>query len=467
MADIFPNQLVEYLNTSPDYNNYEGEKQPEKLLKEHPTLLYDFLLASSKMRLNPYPVYKFIRENTPIFYSNFLLGWFVSGYDFVQTIFKHKGVSANRGPMLEKQLEKAHIDAAILEQFPDYKTPSIIWADGKEHQTLKGIANRGFTPKALKTYEETIKASIQKVVSELKSGLKNEANFDLYEGFAKVFPYRAITSIMGVPEEKYHTLMPDFRLTEQLFSGAGDDLKQTFTQGNEAQLRIDAYFEQLAKERKENPSDDMLSFLTGKEELLEQKMGGETEKNESAIKIAKLAATLVIAGSTTLTHQVPLALWALAHNKEQFKLFRTLLEENDSKAIDNALEELMRMDSTLQYTHRIATEDIQLGTEAIKKGDVIVLSIGAANHDTSHFSDTADDLDLKRENAKEHFGFGHSAHHCIGRSLAKFEMEVAFRTLFDQFENLTLNPHSVAEPTMDTGAFKGFMKCPVMNPNLR
>jgi len=459
MAKIFPNYLLDYL---PDY---QEQNLHELFNSNTPEKLYDLLLASEKMRLNPYPVYQFIRENTPIFYSNFLTGWFISSYDLVQMIFKHKGVSANRGPMLEKQLEKAHIDAAILEQYPDYKTPSIIWADGKEHQTLKGIANRGFTPKALKAYEENIKASIQKVVYELKNKLNDVNSFDLYEGFAKVFPYRAITSIMGVPEEKYDTLMPDFRLTEQLFSGAGDDLKETFVKGNEAQLRIDAYFETLAEERKQNPEDDMLSFLTGKEELLEQKLGKEAQKQESAIRIAKLAATVVIAGSTTLTHQVPLALWALAQDEEQFILFKKLIKESDPKAIDNALEELMRMDSTLQYTHRIATEDITVASETIKQGDVIVLSIGAANHDPAKFHNP-DQLNLTRENSREHFGFGHSTHHCIGRNLAKFEMEVAFRTLFEAFDNLMLNPHEKIEPTMDTGAFKGFMKCPVMNPNL-
>jgi cytochrome P450 len=142
---------------------------------------------------------------------------------------------------------------------------------------------------------------------------------------------------------------------------------------------------------------------------------------------------LYIAGHETTVNLVGNGTLALLRHRDQLELL-----QREPELIDNAIEELLRYDSPVQMSRRITLADIEIGGHEIPAGRVVMTCLGSANHDPEVFGETADDLDLRRENARNHVSFGGGIHHCLGNSLARLEGAVAVGTLVQRFPALSL-----------------------------
>lgn len=147
----------------------------------------------------------------------------------------------------------------------------------------------------------------------------------------------------------------------------------------------------------------------------------------------KLLAGLVLgAGFVTTTHVLGKAVVALVRHPDQLAALRA-----NPEGWPNAVEEILRYDTTGQVAGRVATEPVDLHGYPVREGDTLFLLVGGANRDPAVF-ESPDVFDTTRANAREHISFGHGVHACLGAALARMELHIGLQTLFERFPQLTL-----------------------------
>jgi len=182
------------------------------------------------------------------------------------------------------------------------------------------------------------------------------------------------------------------------------------------------YFADLIEKRRADPQDDLLSALVAAEE------GGEHLNIEELIGLCVL---VFIAGHETTQNLIGNGLLALLRNRAQLERLR-----DDPSLGRNAVEELLRYDSPVQLTARSPTEDVVVSGETIKKGEEVVVLLGAGNRDPAQFAEP-DTLDITREKIPV-ISFGGGVHFCLGAPLARIEGQIAFAQLLQRFPNIDL-----------------------------
>jgi cytochrome P450 len=196
-----------------------------------------------------------------------------------------------------------------------------------------------------------------------------------------------------------------------------------------AEREFSEFIHALVAERRRQPGDDLLS------ELVMASVDGD---RLSESELLGLAVLLLAAGHETTVSLVGNGMLALLRNPDQWQAVRDGVG-HERRIVD----ELLRYDSPVQMTTRIALDDIELATTTIAKGTIVVLMLGAANRDPAVFADPHR-LDVRAERATGHLAFGFGIHHCLGVTLARAEGEAAIPALVRRFPGMTL----LAEPTL-------------------
>jgi cytochrome P450 len=206
-------------------------------------------------------------------------------------------------------------------------------------------------------------------------------------------------------------------------------------QANEAILAQQAYFSGLFAYRRKNPGDDLTSAL------LAARDGGDALTDDEALANIIL---LFAAGHETTTNLIGNGLLALHRNPGELARLR-----QDTALIPNAVEELLRYDSPVQLTGRMALEDNEIHGQKIAKGEQLITLLGAANRDPAAYPGDPEALDVGRPGVRA-ISFGGGIHHCLGAQLARIEAEIAFARLLARLPGLRLRePDNVAwKPTI-------------------
>jgi pimeloyl-[acyl-carrier protein] synthase len=219
-----------------------------------------------------------------------------------------------------------------------------------------------------------------------------------------------------------------------------DDLRRS----GRAIKELNAYFSDIIEQRRQQPQDDLLSAL-----ILAEEEGDSLTVEE----IYATCELLLIAGHETTTNLIGNGMLALLRNPEQLTLLR-----NAPDLMPNAIEELLRYDSPVQMTSRYALEDCELDGQAIKKGQQLVLLLGAANRDPAVY-EQAERLDITRQDIK-HLSFSIGIHFCLGAALARLEGQIAVSALLHRFPGLRLASDSVQ--WRDSATLRGLQALPVV-----
>jgi cytochrome P450 len=183
--------------------------------------------------------------------------------------------------------------------------------------------------------------------------------------------------------------------------------------------RMDEHIAEAIAWKRANPADDLLSALIAVEEE------GDVLSEAELLDQVRL---LYIAGHETTVNLIGNGTLALLRNREQLELLH-----DDPTLIVNAVDELLRYDSPVQFSRRIAMRDFEVDGHAIGRGSFVFTLLGAANRDPAHFGADADTLDLRRRDAPHHLSFGGGIHHCLGAVLARTEARVAIGALVRRF----------------------------------
>ncbi|MGK5497120.1 cytochrome P450 [Streptomyces sp. URMC 125] len=287
----------------------------------------------------------------------------------------------------------------------------VLQTDPPEHTRLRTLVAKAFTARRV----EELRPRIRALAEELVDGLIAAGPpADLVEDFALPLPVGVICELLGVPVED----RPRFRRwSDDLLSTSGltdDEFQTSFRE-------LRAYLAELVAQHRARPADDLMSALIAARD--ERDRLSETE-------LIDLCAAVLVAGHETTATQIPNFVLVLLEHPEKLAELR-----GNEELIPAAVEELLRyvpLGSAGSFA-RYATEDVRVGGVLVRAGEPVLVSIGAANRDGSHF-EAPDELHFDRP--RQHIGFGHGVHHCLGAQLARAELQEALRALLFRLPGL-------------------------------
>jgi len=290
----------------------------------------------------------------------------------------------------------------------------ILSMDPPEQTRIRRLASKAFTQSSM----EALRPKAQQVADELIDRMiELGPPADLVKNFASPLPVAMICTLLGVPFADQHL----FLVWSEVFASA---TSLTPAQTEEYLGNLSGYMADLLRQRQETPTDDLLSGLVE---------ARDRDDRLTSEEILRLAIVLLGAGHENLTSEIPNFIYTLLNHPDELDRLRT-----QPALVPQAVEELMRYIPLAVGTMlpRYALEDIKLGGVLVKAGEPVVASIGSANRDETIFPH-ADDLDITRQ-VGLHMGFGYGAHHCLGASMARMELQVALGTLISRFPALRL-----------------------------
>ncbi len=362
---------------------------------------------------DPYPTYHRLRELDPVHRSPLGLVLATRHADCALVMRDPRFGKDYVGRMTRRY------GAKILEE-PVYRSMQhwMLQQDPPDHARLRGLVVRAFTARRV----EDMRPRIQAIVDATLDRMVPQGRADLIADFAFRLPVIVICEMLGIPEEDHAMFFSSARDGGRLLDPVPLSAEE-IAHANAGNLASAAYFKHLFEQRRRKPADDLISHLVQAEDD-----GGKLTTEELTANIILLFG----AGHETTVNLIGNGLLALHRNPDQLDLLR---REPDRTA--NAVEELLRYDSSVQATGRVAMDDIELGGVRVAKGEQVLCLLGAANRDPALYPEP-DKLDVTRKNIRP-FSFGGGIHHCLGAQLARIEAEVAISTLLRRLPSLTLD----------------------------
>ena len=363
---------------------------------------------------DPYPFYHRLRATDPMHLTP--LGFHVAS--------RHADVAAI---LRDKRFGKDFIGRItrrsgpeILEE-PVYRSMShwMLQLDPPDHGRLRGLVVRAFTARRV----EDMRPRIQQIVDEIIDRLESQGCADLIADFAFRLPVTVICDMLGIPESDRQVFFTGSRAGGRLLDLA--PLSRTeLDEQNSYNLAMAEYFHRLFELRRREPGDDLTTHLV------------QAEENGNSLTNEELTANVILlfgAGHETTVNLIGNGLLALYRNPGQLQLLK-----NDPSLMANAIEELLRYDSSVQVTGRTTLEYVdEIGGISLQKGQSVICLLGSANRDPAAYSDP-DQLDITRRDVRP-LSFGGGIHYCVGAQLARIEAEIAIATLLRRLPDLRLD----------------------------
>jgi cytochrome P450 len=299
----------------------------------------------------------------------------------------------------------------------------MLFSDPPDHTRLRSLASRAFTPRRL----EALRPRVEAVAEELLDRKERSGRADLIGDFAVWLPLIVIAELLGVPvrhRQRFKTWSDDLA---QFIGGTTRPMPGVLLRAARSLFQFRAYFGREIRRRRgrpgdDAPGDDLLGALIAAEEQ------GDALTEEELLANCVL---LLAAGHETTTNLIGNGLHALLRHPEQADLLR-----REPGLIGSAVEELLRFDSPVQWTGRVAAVELEIAGRRVPAGQTVAMGIGAANRDPAQFPEP-DRLDLRRAENR-HLAFGQGIHFCLGAALARLEGQVAVSAVLRRYPDLRL-----------------------------
>jgi cytochrome P450 len=375
-------------------------------------------LYSDVFRTRTHETYAVMREQDPVFRQAGLDGetpiWFVTRHGDVAAVLLDDARFVVDPTLVLSAEELERRRQPIPRELDERINTNLLSTDGDDHRRLRRLVTKAFTPRMV----EGLRPRIQEIADGLLAEVEAQGEADLVDSYAFPLPIVVIAELLGIPPEDRDR----FRVWSNTFVSPplGEGALEQFVRHAEEFL---AYLHDLFEHRRREPADDLVSALVQAEE-----QGDSLSESE----LYSMVVLLIVAGHETTVSLIANSVLALlSHPEELLKL------RDDPSLVPAAVEELLRYDSPVERTiARWATEDVELGGQTIRRGELVIAVVGSANRDSARFA-SADELDVARNDAR-HLGFGRGSHYCLGAPLARLEAEIALTTLFARLPDLRL-----------------------------
>lgn len=378
-------------------------------------------LSNPEFIANPYPLLAQLRAQGSAvwdagfrsFFSPVIGAWHILSYEGVKTIMQNPAMSSELLPHSVELFSEA--DGKMAQELVAQHSRNIGVCDPPNHTRLRNFISKDFTLQRL----EALRPKLQAIVDELLDAVVDRGQMDITADFSAQLSVATIATIFGFPRADNARLK---QWMDDDFGMIGGNI--TIEQAYLSRQEYIAYLREQVNERRRHPQDDLLTALVQAENE------GDRLNDEEIIGVAD---SVIGAGNETTSSQIGNGWLALFAHPNQLQL----LQDNLSlPLLRSAIEEMIRYDTTTQFSHRRAKIDFQLGDKLIKQGEEIFVWLGAANRDPDRFVNP-DEFDLTRPDNR-HLSFGTGIHRCLGAPLAQLEMEIAFNTMLRRFKNITL-----------------------------
>lgn len=363
---------------------------------------------------DPWEVYRWLRDVEPVYHHERLGFYAVSRYDDCVEVHRDYGTyTSTRGVTLE-QLRSAAFGEVVSH------TGSLIMMDPPQHERMRKLVNRAFTPRRIAEWEPVARRIICGYLDELAGA----RSFDVVGDVSGPFPVEVISEILGVPAEDRQQIRhwADAMLEREV----GDPFPSAA--GIEAAVALDRYLRALVADRRRHPGTAMIDHLI---EAEVERDDGTRERLDDR-EVASFVGLLAAAGAETVTKLVGNAVMTFAEHPDQLATFRA-----DPGLAASAVEEVLRWRAPSQYQGRFALADRTFHGRTIPAGSPVLIVTGAANRDPRAY-DEPDRFDIERRGPAA-LSFGHGIHYCIGAHLARLEGRIALTELYRRWPDLAVD----------------------------
>ncbi len=369
-------------------------------------------LTEPDVMASPYAFYKELRDYDPVHWDPFLHAWAVTRYADIVTVLSR--FSADR-TLTAEQLDGMGLGG--LKPIIGVMSRQMLFRDPPAHTRLRNLCAAAFTPARVAVLRE----HIQDIADGLIDCFIDRGRADIVADLASPMPAIVTAELLGVPVSDHPKLKQwsiDFAEILGNFQHQPDRVERVTASVRD----MTDYFRAAVRQQETDPHEGLINSL------VKAQVDGNRLTEEEIIANSILT---MIGGQETSTNLIGSGLLTLLRHPCQMQM---LLD--DPSVIPLAVEELLRYESPIQHTARVAHEDFMLGGKLIRRGQSVVAMLAAGNRDPERFPDP-DVLDLKRGD-KGHLAFGWAAHFCFGAPLARIEGQIAFGTLLRRLKNLEL-----------------------------
>lgn len=355
------------------------------------------------LNANPYPMFKRLRDEAPLYYNETHDFYAVSRFDDVnRALVDHGAFSSARGAVLE-----------IIKAGVEIPPGSLIFEDPPIHDIHRNLLSRAFTPRKISALEPKVREFTARCLDPLVGGDR----LDFVKDLGAVMPLRVVSELFGIPEDYQSRVTQDGDKYVRTERGA------QMTDNPDGPITDGQLFAEFIDWRIDHPADDLTTELLTAEFTDET---GNTRKlrREELLMFMNVVA---VAGSETTTRLIGWAGKLLSEHPDQR---RRLID--DRSLMPGAIEEILRFEPPALQAARYVTRDAQFGYTTVPEGSAILLLIGAANRDERRFGANSDEFDVTRA-PRQHLTFGVGAHYCLGNALARIEGRIALDEIMNRF----------------------------------
>ena len=359
-------------------------------------------------RENPYPILAELRAREPIHHDITLGRYVMTRHEDVSAVLRNLDLwsdprKANPGTFIGR------FQAAAEDQ-----EPSMLLMDDPGHRRLRDLVRRSFTPRAIETWRARVRGVAERLAASLDS-----RSFDVIADYADPLPAVVIAEMLGLDpdsHEQFKQWSDTIAITGFNPAPEPDQVEAS----EEARLLLEQFFLEEIAARRRKLGDDLISDMVGAE------LDGDQLTDTEIVSQCNL---LLLAGNITKTDLIGNAIKSLIDHQDQMARLRS-----QPDLLSNAIEEVLRFESPVTQSGRIANCDIEMGGVTISKGENLSVVLAAANRDPEVYSDP-DRFDIAREDVHHH-SFGGGRHFCLGAHLARIEGQEAIRALLARFSDL-------------------------------
>jgi len=395
-----------------------------------------YQLYGQQAKRDAYQIFSHMRKDDPVLCQTGIDGqtmiWFLTRYQEVEQMLREDKLFV-RDPANAVPPEQQYQLSPLEELLNNH----MLNKDGADHRRLRLLVSKAFTPRRVRE----LRPRVQIVANQLIDQVEASGKMDLVSDYAFHLPTIVILELLGIPIEDRE----QFRDWTQAF------ITPVFEEAELAAMMakmedFTGYLRRLFEERRAAPKDDLITALL------------QAEEEGDALNEQELFSTvvlLIVAGHETTVNLIGNAMVALWRYPDQLERL-----QQDPSLLPSAVEEFLRFDGSVERAlNRWVTQDVEMGGQQLKKGDLVIGILGSADRDDSAF-DAADSLDIGRQ-PNPHLGFGKGPHYCLGAPLARMETEIALSTLFQRLPGLRPDAPLSGLSYRTTPMFRSFVSIPV------
>jgi cytochrome P450 len=303
---------------------------------------------------------------------------------------------------------------------------SMLFVDPPQHTRLRRLAAQAFTPAAIQRLEVAIEKAAHRLIDQMAAA----STIDLMRDYAGPLPRLVIGEILGVAEEEIEPLARAGVVVGAALDGAISRASDEDVQRANAEVR--SFFMRMIETRRDRPRDDLLQSLIE---------AHEEQDRLSHEELLAMCSLLLFAGYETTVNLIGNGTLLLLRYPQSLARLRA-----NPQLVGNAVDEMLRLEPPIQFTGRVASEEVVVAGEHLPERSSVLVLLAGANRDPDVFANPHA-FDLDRPNAGDHLAFASGIHFCLGARLARLEGEIAFRVLLERTADWELAGLAPFRPT--------------------